>query len=494
LKSIVSCLLLAAATRGFAQEPTITPAPSSGASLAAISLSRTNPRYFTDGTRSIYMTGQHIPTIFNDWTGAPTIDFTAFIDNMAAKGHNFLRLWVLDNPKPQHLDHITGAVTPLPFKRTGPGRAADSGLKFDLSQLDQSFFDRLRARVKEAGNKGIYVSVMFSCGIFVNDPENWTYSMYRNPANNINADTAGMSNTDQWTLNNPAWCHFMNAYVDKVVDTLNDLDNVLYEVSNEAAIASSSWQERVIDRVHAREATAGRKVHFVGKTSYDGNSNDATINANLLASHADWISLAGRTAPPTTPNYRTDVPDASGPQVSLLDTDHIYGFGTPALESEMVQWVWRSLTRGHNPIYITSQTGYPASVVKGKTVFNHSRLVEAALGYSRTMADRCDLIHMPPDDSKSSTGYALVNPNKEYLIYQPRTTSFTVTLPAQRFSLEWMNPATGTLTASTTYSASSGANTFTLPTGFASGVLRLYTPEAAGLTPTATAVASASGR
>ena len=468
MKTIVFFLLLAAATRGFAQEPTIATPPSSGASLAPISLSHTNPRYFTDGTRSIYMTGQHIPTIFSDWTGAPTIDFAAFIDNMAAKGHNFLRLWVLDNPKPQHLDHTIGAVTPMPFRRTGPGQAADSAPKFDLSQLDQSFFDRLKTRVKEAGSKGIYVSVMLSCGIFVNDPGNWTYSMYRNPANNINSDTAGMSNTDQWTLNNSAWYHFMDAYVDRVVDTINDLE------------------ERVIDRIHAREATGGRKVHFVGKTCYDGNSNDWNINTNLLASHAEWISFAGRTAPPPTPNYRTDIPDASGAKVSLLDTDHIYGFGTPSLESEMVQWVWRSLTRGHNPIYITPQTGYPASVVKGKTVFNHSRLVEAALGYSRTMADRCDLMHMPPDDSKSSTGYALVNPNKEYLVYQPRTASFMVTLPAQSFSLEWMHPATGTLTPPTTYSASSGVNTFTLPSGFTSGILRLYTPPAPSLMPTPT--------
>jgi hypothetical protein len=484
LKRILFFLVLAAAARGVAQEPAITKPPRRAAPLPLISLSRTNGRYFTDGTQSIYMTGQHIPTIFNDWIGAPAIDFTAFTDNMAAKGHNFLRLWVLDNPKPQHLDHSSGAVTPMPFKRTGPGKAADSGEKFDLSQLDQSFFDRLRARVKEAGSKGIYVSVMLSCGIFVTDPGNWTYSMYRNPANNINSGTAGMSNTDQWTLNNPAWSQFMDAYIDKVVDTVNDLDNVLYEVSNEAAIASSSWQEHVIDRIHAREATGGRKVHFVGKTCYDANSNDATINTNLLASHADWISFAGRMAPPKTPNYRTDVPDASGAKVSLLDTDHIYGFGTPALEGEMVQWVWRSLTRGHNPIYITPQSGYPASVVKGKTVFSHSRLVEAALGYSRTMADRCDLMHMPPDDSKSSTGYALVNPNKEYLVYQPRNASFTVTLPTQRFNLEWMNPATGTLTAPTIYSASSGANTFRLPSGFSSGVLRLYTRAATDLTST----------
>ena len=73
---------------------------------------------------------------------------------MAAKNQNFLRLWVIDSPYGYHLDGTRGAITPVPFQRPGPGNAADGGLKFNLSQLNQSFFDQLRARVIEAGSKG----------------------------------------------------------------------------------------------------------------------------------------------------------------------------------------------------------------------------------------------------------------------------------------------------------------------------------------------------
>ena len=61
-------------------------------SLPLLSKSEVNPRYFTDGAKAVYLTGQHIPTGFNDWEGSPIVDFSAFTSNMAAKHHNFLRL------------------------------------------------------------------------------------------------------------------------------------------------------------------------------------------------------------------------------------------------------------------------------------------------------------------------------------------------------------------------------------------------------------------
>ena len=44
------------------------------------------------------------------------------------------------------------------------------------------------------------------------------------------------------------------AYLRKVVDTVNDLDNVLYEACNETGEYGLKWQYHVIDFVHAYEA------------------------------------------------------------------------------------------------------------------------------------------------------------------------------------------------------------------------------------------------
>ena len=50
-----------------------------------------------------------------------------------------------------------------------------------------------------------------------------------------------------------------------------------------------------------------------------------------------------------------------------------------------------------------------------------------------------DLVAMDPQVDLSSTGYALANPGKEYLVLQPSETAepFTVTLAAGAYDAEW---------------------------------------------------------
>jgi hypothetical protein len=429
-----------------------------GSEPALLLKNQTNPRYFSDGTKSVYLTGQHIPTNFNDWEGSPIIDFAAFTDNMAAKNQNFLRLWALDAPHAYHLDGTVGAIAPVPFVRTGPGLAADGLPKFNLSQLNQGYFDRLRSRVMEAGTKNIYVSVMLTNGIFVENVNNFSYSFY-NSSNNVNSGLSSLTNSTQYTLSNTAWVSYMDAYVDKVVDTLADLNNVLYEVSNEAQANTSAWQDHVINRIHQREA-GKPKQHFVGKTAFGYSASDSAINADLLAGNADWVSLAGRTAP----TYTTAIANAPATKVSILDTDHIWGFTIPA--AERVPWVWKSFTRGHNPIYITPLTGYPGG-------FHHYPEIENALGHAKALADRTALSYLFPSNNSASTGYCLASPNIEYVVYQPNNSSFTVTLPARKFDYEWINPHTGVTIKQGTFSATAGNQTFNLPAGLSSAVLYL---------------------
>ena len=54
---------------------------------------------------------------------------------------------------------------PMIYKRTGPGLATDGGLKFDLNQLNDTFFTTLRSRIVACRDRDIYVMVMFFIGI-----------------------------------------------------------------------------------------------------------------------------------------------------------------------------------------------------------------------------------------------------------------------------------------------------------------------------------------
>ncbi len=416
-----------------------------------------NPRYFTDNSgKAIFLTGSHIWYNVQDQSGRPPLDFANYLSWMVSTGHNFVRLWQMDEPWTTLVDNTgQGAMTPLPFARVpGHGTAADGGLKFDLSQYDENYFDRLRANVILAGSKGVYCSVMLFNGWWAEgQPSNFSTS-HHNPSNNING--LSMSVEDVYTMNNPSWVALMDAYAMKVVDSVGDLDNIVYEISNETPYSSKAWQYHLIDHIHAYEITKGKR-HPVGMTSFAFASGGYATNADLYASNADWVSIYGGSGS----NYTTEVVAAPGTKVQILDTDHIRGVTSPADDNGA--WVWRSLIRGHNPIYMDPLDYFPAYPADSD--------LQSAMGYAQRLANRIDLDHMVPSDISTSTRYALVNLNAEYLVYQPSNTSFTVNLPAQTFAYEWINPATGDITQSGILSAVAGNNVFALPSGYSQGAL-----------------------
>ena len=56
--------------------------------------------------------------------------------------------------------------TPFAWPRTGKAMASDGKPQFDLDQFNQAYFDRMRAPVIAARDRGIYVSIMlFDAGI-----------------------------------------------------------------------------------------------------------------------------------------------------------------------------------------------------------------------------------------------------------------------------------------------------------------------------------------
>ena len=90
-------------------------------------------------------------------------DYAAYMKWMVDHNFNFMRLWTAELPDAgPGPDLFEGKFVALPWKwqRTGPGVATDGALKFDLTKLDQSYFDRMRSRIITAGQNGIYVSVM----------------------------------------------------------------------------------------------------------------------------------------------------------------------------------------------------------------------------------------------------------------------------------------------------------------------------------------------
>lgn len=431
----------------------------------------TNPRYFTDGTkrpagslRAVYLTGSHTWNNQLDMgrdDPPKAFDFDAYLDFLSRHHHNFIRLWAWSSTlwdTRSALEWVEqGAiyhVAPQPWRRTGPGLALDGRPKFDLEAFDAAYFERLRSRIIAAGRGGIYVSVMLFEGWTLSfDSTSWTGHPFRKE-NNIqgidgdpNGDGKGL---EIQTLSLPRVTRLQEAYVRKVIETVNDLDNVLYEVSNEArllnpASSTKEWQYHLIRFIKNEEAKRN-KQHPVGMTSQGGGGGDDSVI--LRSSGSDWISPNSDKS-----DYKINPPPNDTGKVVLLDTDHLWGVGGDAA------WVWKSFIRGHNPIFMDPYE----HLILGKGSPSQWEGARQALGATRRLAERVDLAMMTPSLDLASTKYCLAQPGREYLVYQPATGGFAVNLPAGNYGFEWFNPTTGATAATGSVKVSGGSKDFTPP-------------------------------
>jgi hypothetical protein len=361
---------------------------------------RVNPRYFSDPDgRVVYLTGSHNWMSLMDFDDKPTFDYGRYLDFLQSYHHNFMRLWTREGVLGDRNSY------PFAFERTGPGTALDSRPTFDVSRFNPTYFDRLRNRVQEANARGIYVMVMLFHGFSIQNKGGtrknpWPGHPFNamNNENGINGDPNGNGEGEEvHTLAVPEITRVQEAYVRKVIDTVNDLA-VLYEISNESGKGSAEWQYHMIRFVQDYEKTKPRQNPVVMTFMWDGEGdNGRNDNELLLASPADAIAPG----PGLHGEYRWDPPPATGRKVIISDTDHLWGVGGD------VDWAWKSFLRGLNPIFMD-----PIEEPQWDPV-------RRALGQTLTLAKTVNLGAMVPRSGLASSGYCLAAPGVEYLVYLP---------------------------------------------------------------------------
>jgi hypothetical protein len=407
-------------------------------STGPLRISKTNPRYFTDKSGiAVYLTGSHTwnnLVEMNSDQSPERFDFEGFIEWMKEYNHNFIRLWAWelmswDTKGNREEDAKVFTVSPQPWKRTGPGNALDGKPKFDLGILNSEYFKRLKDRVRIAADNGIYVSVMIFEGWGLQFSPNAYENHPFHPENNLNGisgDTNGDgSGVEIHTLGNDRITAIQELYTKKVIETVNEFDNVLFEISNENHPNSTEWQYHMIRFIKEIE-TDMPKQHPVGMTfQYRGGNNQT-----LFDSPADWIS------PNHEGGYRDDPPPGDGSKVVITDTDHLWGIGGNT------KWVWKSFLRGLNPIFMDP---YEAKVLRKSFDSAWVEPLRKSLGYTLMLSRRMDLINMVPKTDLATSGYCMANPGKEYLVYLPDSLEVTIDLTdfPGTYEIEWFDPANG---------------------------------------------------
>ncbi|NYE19013.1 hypothetical protein [Microbacterium immunditiarum] len=412
---------------------------------------RDNPRYFEDADgRFVWLTGSHTWANLATDQGNAAFDFTSYVRWAARLGHTMIRGWNWDLPHSrQGWNGGPFDFAPSPFARAGPGLATDGRPRFDLTRPEPAFFDRLRDRVLEAGESGLYVSIMLFQGFAWQfnraDDDGMPYDG-RNNVNGVDAGRAGAAAT----LGDPAVLAAQERYVRWVVDAVGDLDNVLYEIANEAAPSSTTWQHHLIGVLRTEQERRGMR-HPIGMThQFDGGSLDA-----LRTSGADWIS------PDCDEPTRRAPPPAEGEQVVVYDSDHGYDWRTlrsqPA--SEQRAWVWRCLLRGAGGVLFMDpflarieidgvvrnaprgrNPGDPAFGVALDPFWNPLR---EALGHARRFADALDLRTMLPRPGLADGGWCLADPGRSYAVFVPTGAAARIRLEPGVYDVRRFDPATG---------------------------------------------------
>jgi len=259
-----------------------------------------------------------------------------------------------------------------------------------------------------------------------------------------------------------------DAFVKKLIDTLNDLPNVLWIVSQEAPPGSEWWNNHLISLTRAYEA-AKPLQHPIGFGVLADNK-DLTI----LNSDADWIAPAARISP--TRSCGSGHPAC---KVNINDSDHSYfGMWNDSAQANR-NYFWINFTQGNQTLFMDPYVVFyprenrnlcasPGHGI-GSTPDPRWDNARATMGYIRGYAERLNLSAMVPRGDLSSTKKALASTDShhpEFVVYAPSGGSFTVNLSHVSGSLEveWMNPATGVRISGAPVSGRS-TRTFTPPFG-----------------------------
>ena len=436
-----------------------------------------NPRYLTDASgKAVFLVGSNYWNLMQDGgrtNPPPAFDFDAFVSFAVEHGYNYMKPHVWEHAWHRSYEH-DWYTQPTIYKRTGPRNALDGDPKFDLNHFNDEYFDRLRARVIQAGQAGLYVGLPLFDRFSVRNGNTMSDQWLGNPfhgSNNINGidgdPTKQGNGLDTETLIIPAITAYQEAYIQHVINVLNDLDNIIWEVAQEADGTYSrngydalGWLDHMLKYIHTYEATKPKQHPVLYSVFYPGGNNDI-----LFASSAEMI------APNGDGGFYHDSPSLYGKKVVLIDIDHIAW-----TETNGADWAWRAFTRGAGGFAIMDGGYSDYDDQGGGAGYNDAENFRDNLGWILDYANRMNLAAMSPHEDLCSTGYCLANPvanGAEYLIYLPSgrtiigilknlgvrrqdhkriSSSYlphdgmgTVDLSATpgSLSVEWFNPSTG---------------------------------------------------
>lgn len=418
---------------------------------------------------------------------------TAYVDALAARGINVLMLWTFIGVTDQAADERIGYDAPelWPWPRAG-GR-------FDLTRFNDAYFARLRSLVEYADSKDILVVLTVHDG--------WTKTRF---AGHPLYAVLGGSLTDRAQyveLHNytgempaafdPGWSRqqknqfYLERFCDRLIQATGDLPNVVYEMFNEGEWYNQAnllaFQRHFLDFFRARTA----RPLLINDDHVDGP--DIDFRTDPRAGAISLHSPRWDTEPPATTFFDAFRGHFVGaPAKPFFFSEPVPEYQGDATRHDGLRWLLWGSAIGGAGVVIQNDTswGFDPNTLMAAQAANRDIVLNYEGHAARFFnASGVNLNGLVPDGSLCSTGVCMASPGREYVVYAPSGTTFTVNLSAaaQPFSARFYNPRSGAFRSAFLVTGGASAQAFTKPDGN-DWVLHLrLRPGGSTLTLTATA-------
>ncbi len=385
---------------------------------------------------------------------------TGYVDALASRGINVLMIWSYIGITDQVGDTRIGYDAPeiWPWVKTGS--------TFDLTQLNDAYFDRLRALVQYANSKDIVVLITIHDG--------WTKTRFAGhplnaalggplTANSQYVELADYNN-EMPTAYNASWTrqqknqYFLERFCDRIIQATSDQPNVIYEMFNEGEWYNQTnldnFQRHFLRFFRARTS----RITMVNKSSFQSEAN-----CDMVSLHQpNWSSSTN-----ATESFNTFGPKFnSSPAKPFFFSEPVPEYrGDPSLHVALTRLMWGTVLGGAGFVVQNDCSfGWDTRSAMAAQTANRDAVYDLEGHCARFFNESgIDFASMTPQGSLASTGVCLARTGWEYVVFT-QSASFTVNLAGTSGGLacRFYNPRTGQFQP-TFYRPAGGTQTFTAP-------------------------------
>jgi hypothetical protein len=462
-----------------------------------IKLHPANPHYYLfHGQPTILITSaEHYGGVVNK-----DFDYVAYFDALKAYGLNYTRIYpgFLFEPMGKFMKGNTLGAKPisltLPWARSNKPGYSLGGNLFDLDKWDADFFARLRDFVAKAAERGIVVEICFYNAQY---GDTWPMSpLYYE--NNIQGE-GRCDYEDAQTLKHSDVVRREDDYVRKIIQEVNEFDNVILEICDEPYLTGTPielagpWIAHNVEAIKKAESTLPKK-HLIAQQIEGpmGGPCDFTADpdVSVITTQYAWEGSHEQMGGLMALDYEYD----KNKPIDFNETDYYPTWyqGDRVADSRVEAW---EFVVGGGGSFNQLNGLYTVRDPAGKT--DENAQLGRALKSLHDFMYSFDFLKMHPDKSFVQGGMPLgtyargmSEPGKQYAYYHHHssfgrnTASYKVTpgsyqetlvlhLPAGSYQADWVDAATGAVVSSEKFTSDGGNHTLSTPMHTVDAALRI---------------------